>query len=128
MKLEDFLIYEIQSSSRKLLLMLISLLDSNFSMEEFCSFKEEHDLYQAWIKLPMDTFNLSSPSLFKGIFCNYGEMVLKFSEPHVIKGISYIKIYTNCVCITFVVWNLINQLDNIIEYVIQFNNYFVYYI
>jgi len=84
--------------------MLKTILDSNISMDEFCSFEEVHDLCQGWIKLPIGTFNPSSPSLFRGIFCNYGEMVLQFSEPHAIKGKSYIKIYTHSVCVTFVAW------------------------
>jgi len=117
LKSSDFLSFGIKSLSRNVWPLLKPLLDSNISKDEFDSFDEVHDLSEGGIKLPLDTLSKFSPlPLLKEIFRTDGENVLKFSVPHVIRGISYyiynicmLAIYNvklnNLTIILFIIWN-----------------------
>lgn len=90
LKSSDFLSFGIKSISRNVWPHLKPRLDSNISKDEFESFDEVHDLSEGGIKLPLDTISkISSLPLLQEIFRTDGENVLKFSVPHVIRGISY---------------------------------------
>jgi len=88
LKSSDFLTYGIKALSRSFLPILKSSFDLNFTPNEFDSFEEVRELCEGGIKLPTDILGKISPlPVLKEIFRTDGESFLKFSVPHLIKGI-----------------------------------------